>query len=156
MSMQSKVSESTKSFAYYIQSIHDDIRTCISLTNDNYKYLTNSHKWFKEFKDDDFVIVQIRPKWYPPSIATKLQDHSLGPFKILKQIGFNAYMIDLPHDWGFISSFSISNMAAYLDPHVISNDPFTPNPPRMSEQPIECSLAIFVARHDDIDVVLLI
>ena len=49
-------------------------------------------------------MIQIRPKRFPFGIVKKLQARSASPFKVLKRMGSNAYVIDLPHDYGISSS----------------------------------------------------
>ena len=65
-------------------------------------------------------MIRIRPKRFPSGTAKKLQARSAGPFKILKQMGPNAYVIDLPHDYGISSSFNIEDLVAYKSPTIIS------------------------------------
>ena len=53
-----------------------------------------------------------------------MQACSARPFKVLKRMGPNAYVIDLPHDYGIISSFNIEDLVAYKSPTIIPNTPF--------------------------------
>ena len=52
-------------------------------------------------------MVRILPKRYPLGTVKKLLARSAGPFKILKKINSNAYVVDLPSDFGISSSFNI-------------------------------------------------
>ena len=63
-----------------------------------------------EFQVGDYALVRILPEWYPFGTARKLCARSAGPFKILKQIGSNAYVIDLPPDSGMSSTFNVEDM----------------------------------------------
>ena len=61
-------------------------------------------------------MIYIRPEWFPFGIIKKLQARSAGPFKVLKRMGLNAYVIDLPHDYGISLSFNIEDLVAYKSP----------------------------------------
>ena len=69
-------------------------------------------------------MIWIRPKWFPSGTVKKLQAHSVGPFKVLKQMGPNAYVIDLSHDYGISFSFNIEDLVAYKSPIAIPDTPF--------------------------------
>ena len=45
-------------------------------------------------------MVKMRPERFPQGSNRKLQDCSTGPFKILSKIGENAYILEIPSDWG--------------------------------------------------------
>ena len=44
---------------------------------------------------------------------------------MLKLIGSNAYVIELPSDYGISSTFNIEDLVAYKGPATIHDDPFT-------------------------------
>ena len=69
-------------------------------------------------------MIWIRSKWFPSWTIKKLQARSVGPFKVLKWMGPDAYVIDLPHDYGISSSFNIEDLVAYKSPIVIPDTPF--------------------------------
>ena len=58
-------------------------------------------------------MIRIQPERFPSGTVKKLQVRSVGPFKVLKRMGPNAYVIDLPHDYGISSSFNIEDLVAY-------------------------------------------
>ena len=43
-------------------------------------------------------MIWIQPERFPSGTVKKLQARSAEPFKVLKRIGPNAYVINLPHD----------------------------------------------------------
>ena len=69
-------------------------------------------------------MIQIRPERFPSRIVKKLQARSASPFKVLKRMGLNAYVIDTPHDYGISSSFNIEALVAYKSPIAIPYTPF--------------------------------
>ncbi|KAL4626266.1 hypothetical protein ACB092_05G083900 [Castanea dentata] len=72
----------------------------------------------------DYVMIWIRPERFPSGTVKKLQARSAGPFKVLKRMGPNAYVIDLPHDYGISSSFNIDDLVAYKSPTAILDTHF--------------------------------
>jgi hypothetical protein len=74
-------------------------------------------------------MIRIRPERFPSGIVKKLQARSASPFKVLKRIGSNAYVIELPPDYDINSTFNIEDLIAYKGPSTIPDDPFTePSP----------------------------
>ncbi|GFS36270.1 hypothetical protein Acr_00g0045010 [Actinidia rufa] len=69
-------------------------------------------------------MVCVRPERYPSGTARKLCARSVGPFKVLKRIGPNAYVIDLPSDSGISSTFNIEDLVAFKGHFDIPIDPF--------------------------------
>ena len=70
-------------------------------------------------------MIRIRPERFPSETVKKLQARCASPFKVLKRIGSNAYVIELPSDYGISSTFNIEDLVAYKGPTTILDDPFT-------------------------------
>lgn len=88
-----------------MHEFHIDIINQIHASNIIYKTRFDSSQQRLNFNLGDYIMIQIRPKQYPLGTIKKLQAHSLGPFKVFKQIGSNAYDIDIPSDYGISSTF---------------------------------------------------
>ena len=61
-------------------------------------------------------MVRIRPERYPPGTVKKLHARSAGPFKILKKINSNAYVVDIPPDFDISPSFNVEDLIAFKGP----------------------------------------
>ena len=59
-------------------------------------------------------MVKMIPKIFPQVSNRKLQARSTGPFKILSKIGANAYILEIPSDWGISSTFNVENLVQFL------------------------------------------
>ena len=101
-------------------------------------------------------MIYIRPEWFPFGIIKKLQARSAGPFKVLKRMGLNAYVIDLPHDYGISSSFNIEDLVAYKSPTAILDTPFDESLSNPIDAPIPnpSPLNLPYAHKESIDAIL--
>ena len=61
----------------------------------------------RTFNVGNYVMVRMRPERLPPETLKKLHAQSAGPFKILKKINSNAYVVDLPPDFGISCTFNV-------------------------------------------------
>ena len=107
MSPHVRISESAVAFARHIHDLHNEIRRKIQASNSQYKIHADTHKRHAKFQVRNYVMIQIRPEQFPSRTVKKLQARNAGPFKVLKRMGPNAYVIDLPHDYYISSSFNI-------------------------------------------------
>ncbi len=73
-------------------------------------------------------MVRIRPERLPLGTFKKLQSCSAGPFKVLKKISSNAYVVDLPEDYGISATFNIEDLVPYKKSTFIPSDPFVDTP----------------------------
>ena len=64
-------------------------------------------------------MVRIHPKPYPPDTIKKLHARSVRLFKSLKKINSNAYIVDLPPDFGIGPPFYIEDLIAYKSPNFL-------------------------------------
>ena len=138
-----RVSESTESYAQHVKDLHHEINKKIKLSNDTYKNLANSRKRAKEFNEGDYVMIRLKPERFPPGTMKKLHARSAGPFEIIRKIGPNAYMLELPPDLGISPTFNISDLIEYKEPMVIPSEPFEPEPIFESDLIPECPPTIF-------------
>ena len=101
-------------------------------------------------------MIQIRPEWFPFGIIKKLQARSAGPFKVLKRMGLNAYVIDLPYDYSISSSFNIKDLVAYKSPTAIPDTPFDESllDPNDAPIPTPLPLNLSYAHKESIDAIL--
>ena len=121
-----RVSESADSFAQHVKNLHKDISNKINLSNETYKKLANSHKRAKNFCEGDYVMVRLNPERFPPGTIKKLHARGAGPYKIIRKIGTNAYVLELPPEMGFSNTFNISDLVEYKEPLLIPSEPFGP------------------------------
>ena len=108
-----RVSEPAENFAKHIHDLHDEIRRKISLSNKDYKLAADVHRRSKEFNVDDYVMVHIRPERIPKTFSKKLYARAIGPYSIIRKMGSNTYLLDLPNDMDISPVFNVENLLPY-------------------------------------------
>ena len=156
MSLHVRISKSAEAFAQHVHDLHNEIRKNIQASNSQYKIHADTHRRHAEFQVGDYVMIRIRPEQFPSGTVKKLQACSARPFKVLKRIGPNAYVIDLPHDYGISSSFNIEDLVAYKSPITIPDSPFDESWPNHIDAPIPTPLPLNLphAHKESIDAIL--
>ena len=123
---------SAESFIEHVHTIHDIVSKQLALSYESYKFSADVHKRYKQFKEGDLVMVKIHPQRLP-KLYSKLQLKSYGPFKILSKINDNAYIVDIPDDWGISNSFNISDLVEFHESKDIPTEMFSSSTPLENE-----------------------
>lgn len=113
MSLRARVSVFVEKFAQHLCELHVEINRRIEACNASYKLCSNVHKRHVDFNVGDYVMVRIRTECCSSRHASKLQPRGAGPFKILKCIGSNAYVIGISPDLGYSSTFKVRDLIAF-------------------------------------------
>ncbi|XXG90317.1 hypothetical protein AAC387_Pa12g2112 [Persea americana] len=100
-----------------MQHTHDEIRRNIAASNDMYKQHADARRRFVEFAEGDMVMVIIRLKCLPSKANKKLHPRSASPFKILKKISSNVYVLELAASLGINSTFNVKDLTLYSGHH---------------------------------------
>ena len=108
-----RVSEPAENFATHIHDLHAEIRRKISLSNEEYKLAADVHRRSKEFNVGDHVMVRIRLERIPKTFSKKLYARAMGPYSIIRKMGSNAYLLDLPNDMDISPVFNIEDLLPY-------------------------------------------
>ena len=67
----------------------------------------------RKFNTGDMVLVRLRPERFPSGSFTKLHARRAGPFQVTKKLGANAYIIDLPSNFGISPIFNIEDLTEF-------------------------------------------
>ena len=110
-----RVFKPAENFAKHIHDLHAEIRRKISLSNEEYKLVADVHRRSKEFNVGDYVMVRIRPERIPKTFSKKLYARAIGPYSIIRKMGSNAYLLDLPNDMDISPVFNVEDLLPYRD-----------------------------------------
>ena len=69
----------------------------------------------EEFNVGDYVMIRIRPEIIPKTFLKKLYARVMGPYSIIRKMGSNAYLLDLPNDMDISPIFNVEDLLSYQD-----------------------------------------
>ena len=148
-----RTSELAESFAQHIRDLHKEISKKISMSNMTYKHLADKHKRIKIFAEGDYVMIKFQPERFPPGTLKKLYAHGAGPFKIIKKIRPNTYVLELPLALGVNPTFNVSDLVEYREHVPIPSEPFASDS-IMSEPTPKCLPTIFPKQREKVESIL--
>ena len=97
-----------------MKKLHEETRATIEQQVQHQAQVANKHKKPMVFQEGDLVWLHLRKDRFPQERNSKLKPRGDGPFKVLKKINDNAYVIDIPIDKYLVSNtFSVFDLSPY-------------------------------------------
>jgi hypothetical protein len=106
-------SEAGLDFSEHMKDVHAEVKRRLSHSTDSYAAAANIKRRDIQFNGGDMVLVCLKPERFPPGSFTKLHTQRAEPFQITKNLGNNAYVIDLPSEFGISPIFNIEDITAF-------------------------------------------
>ena len=77
------------------------------------------HRRSKEFNVGEYVMVRIRPERIPKTFLTKLYARAMDPYSIIRKLGSNAYLLDLPNDMDISQCRRFATLLRHFEPSTL-------------------------------------
>ena len=103
-----RLSEAGLDFFEHMKDVHAEVKRWLSHSTDSYAATANIKRKDKQFNSGDMVLVRLKPELF-----TKLHARRTRPFQVTKKLGSNAYVIDLPSEFGISPIFNIEDIIAF-------------------------------------------
>nr|KYP51640.1 Transposon Ty3-I Gag-Pol polyprotein [Cajanus cajan] len=100
--------------ADFIKKYHEKVKSQIEKQTQKYAKYNNKGRKKVTFEVGDWVWIHLRKDRFPTQRMSKLNPRGDGPFQVLQKINENAYILDLPSDYGISSSFNFCDLTPFL------------------------------------------
>jgi hypothetical protein len=106
-------SASAEDFAEAMKELHSQVKERLKNLNKEYKHRVDQHMRELQFEVGDLILENLRKERFPRGTYSKLKMKKIGPCKIVRKFGENAYEIELPDGIKISPIFNISDLYPY-------------------------------------------
>jgi hypothetical protein len=106
-------SASAEDFAEVMRELHIRVKERLQNSNQEYKRREDQHRRQLQFEVGELILEHLRKERFLRGTYNKLKMKKIGPCRVLKKFGANAYEIELPDGIEIYPIFNISDLYPY-------------------------------------------